>query len=185
MFDTIVVVGETAWISAVGPIPPKQQNVGFEDAIDLEEGNGDSDEMDLDPRWNYENSDECEVEEENSDEDEMEEQAIEQREKQVEGWPGSTHDARVFTHILENHKNVFPYPLDGKYYLIDAGYLNINGYFTPYKGERKAAGFALLPPPSVAGCCWVEVPIFSCGPWKPPQFFPSTLPHTASSSFAS
>ncbi|GKV01143.1 hypothetical protein SLEP1_g13723 [Rubroshorea leprosula] len=149
--------------------------------------------MDLDPRWNYENSDECEVEEENSDEDEMEEQAIEQRDKQVEGetisrkfqevldamvrfssdivkppdynftetpnkirqdstfwphfkgcigaidvtgWPGSTHDAHVLTHTLANHKDVFPYPPDGKYYLVDAGYPNINGYLAPYKGER-------------------------------------------------
>ncbi|GKV16925.1 hypothetical protein SLEP1_g27493 [Rubroshorea leprosula] len=82
MFDKIVFTGETAWTPAAGPIPPVQQNVGFEDAVDLEEGSGDSDEMDLDPRWNYENSNEFEVEEENSDEDEMEEQAIEQRDKQ-------------------------------------------------------------------------------------------------------
>ncbi|GKV34909.1 hypothetical protein SLEP1_g43242 [Rubroshorea leprosula] len=187
MFDKIIVTGETAWTPAAGPIPSVQQNVGFEDTVDLEEGSGDSDEvnviptqtggssekrkkttigpsltdkgkkvkvggaaymqkqlnhlcdvvesyttttlsdsskknyetypdtteefmemllilpgvedgnelfilattrvgkgqdkMDLDPKWNYENSDECEVEEENSDEDEMEEQAVEQRDK--------------------------------------------------------------------------------------------------------
>ncbi|GKV37060.1 hypothetical protein SLEP1_g45128 [Rubroshorea leprosula] len=177
MFDKIVVTDETAWTLAAGPIPPVQQNVGFEDAVDLEEGSGDSDEVNviptqtggssekrkkntigpsltgkgkkvkvggaayiqkqlnhlcdavesytattlsdsskknyetyldtteecmemlltlpgvedgnelfmLDPRWNYENSDECEVEEENSDEDEMEEQAIEQRDKLAMG----------------------------------------------------------------------------------------------------
>ncbi|GKU88820.1 hypothetical protein SLEP1_g3038 [Rubroshorea leprosula] len=49
MFDTIVVTGETAWTPVVEPIPPEQQNVGFEDAIDLEEGNGDSDEVNVMP----------------------------------------------------------------------------------------------------------------------------------------
>ncbi|GKV35532.1 hypothetical protein SLEP1_g43788 [Rubroshorea leprosula] len=34
---------------AVGPIPPVQQNVGFEDAVDLEEGSGDSDEVNVIP----------------------------------------------------------------------------------------------------------------------------------------
>ncbi|GKU92631.1 hypothetical protein SLEP1_g6338 [Rubroshorea leprosula] len=49
MFDKIVVTGETAWTPAAGPIPPVQQNVGFEDAVDLEEGSGDSDEMNVIP----------------------------------------------------------------------------------------------------------------------------------------
>ncbi|GKV07048.1 hypothetical protein SLEP1_g18858 [Rubroshorea leprosula] len=49
MFDRIVVAGETAWTPAAGPIPLVQQNVGFEDAIDLEEGSGDSDEVNVIP----------------------------------------------------------------------------------------------------------------------------------------
>ncbi|GLT43027.1 hypothetical protein SLA2020_170030 [Shorea laevis] len=49
MFDRIVVTGETAWIPDAGPILPKQQNVGVEDAIDLEEGSGDSDEVNVMP----------------------------------------------------------------------------------------------------------------------------------------
>ncbi|GLT87390.1 hypothetical protein SLE2022_054760 [Rubroshorea leprosula] len=49
MFDKIIVTGETAWTPAAGPIPPVQQNVGFEDAVDLEEGSGDSDEVNVIP----------------------------------------------------------------------------------------------------------------------------------------
>ncbi|GKV45255.1 hypothetical protein SLEP1_g52364 [Rubroshorea leprosula] len=49
MFDRIVVTGEIAWTPTAGPIPPVQQNVGFEDAIDLEEGSGDSDEVNVIP----------------------------------------------------------------------------------------------------------------------------------------
>ncbi|GLT50003.1 hypothetical protein SLA2020_235200 [Shorea laevis] len=49
MFDRIVVTSETTWTSAVGPILLEQQNVGAEDAVDLEEGSGDSDEVNVMP----------------------------------------------------------------------------------------------------------------------------------------
>ncbi|GKU86516.1 hypothetical protein SLEP1_g1028 [Rubroshorea leprosula] len=49
MFDKIVVTGETAWTLVAVPIPPVQQNVGFEDAVDLEEGSGDFDEVNVIP----------------------------------------------------------------------------------------------------------------------------------------
>ncbi|GKV01142.1 hypothetical protein SLEP1_g13722 [Rubroshorea leprosula] len=49
MFDKIVVTGETAWTPAAGPISPVQQHVGFEDAVDLEEGSGDSDQVNVIP----------------------------------------------------------------------------------------------------------------------------------------
>ncbi|GKU96132.1 hypothetical protein SLEP1_g9402 [Rubroshorea leprosula] len=49
MLDKIVVIGETAWTPATGPIPLIQQNVGFEDAVDLEEGSGDFDEVNVIP----------------------------------------------------------------------------------------------------------------------------------------
>ncbi|KAG5236718.1 protein ALP [Salix suchowensis] len=38
------------------------------------------------------------------------------------GWEGSAHDTRIF--------------LEGKYYLVDAGYPNEYGYLGPYRGER-------------------------------------------------
>ncbi|GKV05455.1 hypothetical protein SLEP1_g17465 [Rubroshorea leprosula] len=49
MFDRIVVTSEIAWTPTVGPIPPEQHNVGFEDGVDLEEGTGDSDEVNVMP----------------------------------------------------------------------------------------------------------------------------------------
>ncbi|GLU24054.1 hypothetical protein SLE2022_400210 [Rubroshorea leprosula] len=49
MFDKIVVTGETAWTPTAGPIPLVQQNARFEDAVDLEEGSGDSYEVNVIP----------------------------------------------------------------------------------------------------------------------------------------
>ncbi|GLT37450.1 hypothetical protein SLA2020_117670 [Shorea laevis] len=47
MFDKIIVTDETAWTLAAGPILPEQQNVGVEGVVDLEEGSGDSDEVNV------------------------------------------------------------------------------------------------------------------------------------------
>ncbi|GLT38437.1 hypothetical protein SLA2020_126880 [Shorea laevis] len=44
MFASIVATGETAWTPAASPFLPEQQHVGVENAVDLEEGSGDSDE---------------------------------------------------------------------------------------------------------------------------------------------
>nr|CAD1838512.1 unnamed protein product [Ananas comosus var. bracteatus] len=52
----------------------------------------------------------------------------------VAGWPGATHDARIFTTTLNNYGHIFPHPPEGKYYLVDAGYPNIKGYLGPYTG---------------------------------------------------
>lgn len=54
----------------------------------------------------------------------------------VVGWPGIAHETRILTSVLEEMKNVFPHPPKGKYYLVDAGYPNMKGYLSPYKGER-------------------------------------------------
>ncbi|KAK3211170.1 hypothetical protein Dsin_015876 [Dipteronia sinensis] len=55
-------------------------------------------------------------------------------------WEGSAHDTRIFLEALRNTELKFPKPPDvdivDKYYLVDAGYPNIKGYLTQYKGER-------------------------------------------------
>ncbi|KAK4283894.1 hypothetical protein QN277_000796 [Acacia crassicarpa] len=33
-------------------------------------------------------------------------------------------------------KSVFPHPPEGKYYVVDVGYLNMKGYLAPFEGER-------------------------------------------------
>ncbi|XP_057457423.1 uncharacterized protein LOC130748254 [Lotus japonicus] len=53
----------------------------------------------------------------------------------VVGWSGTAHDTRILSSTIEEMKNVFPHPPEGKYYL-DAGYPNMKGYLAPYKGER-------------------------------------------------
>ncbi|XP_052305353.1 protein ALP1-like [Populus trichocarpa] len=52
------------------------------------------------------------------------------------GWEGSAHDTRIFLEAIDNSTINFPKPLEGKYYLVDAGYPNEYGYLGPYKGER-------------------------------------------------
>ncbi|XP_058733700.1 protein ALP1-like [Vicia villosa] len=54
----------------------------------------------------------------------------------VVGWPGTAHDTRILSSTIEEMKNVFPHPPEGKYYVVDAGYPNMKGYLSPYKGER-------------------------------------------------
>ncbi|XP_017981016.1 PREDICTED: putative nuclease HARBI1 [Theobroma cacao] len=54
----------------------------------------------------------------------------------VVGWPGTAHDTRIFSTVLEEMKNVFPHPPEGKYYIVDASYPNMKGYLALYKGER-------------------------------------------------
>ncbi|XP_044378843.1 uncharacterized protein [Triticum aestivum] len=52
------------------------------------------------------------------------------------GQPGSMHDTNVLYHAIEKDRPTFPHPPKGKYYLVDAGYPNRDGYLAPYKGER-------------------------------------------------
>ncbi|CAN6273478.1 unnamed protein product [Urochloa humidicola] len=54
----------------------------------------------------------------------------------VAGWPGSVHDTRVFNEALEKYADKFPFPPEGKYYLVDSGYPNRMGFLSPYKGEK-------------------------------------------------
>nr|GEX07090.1 hypothetical protein [Tanacetum cinerariifolium] len=52
------------------------------------------------------------------------------------GWEGSTHDIRVFLHAINNPSMNFSKPLEGKYYLVDKGYPDRNGYLVPYPKTR-------------------------------------------------
>ncbi|XP_039129079.1 putative nuclease HARBI1 [Dioscorea cayenensis subsp. rotundata] len=50
------------------------------------------------------------------------------------GWEGTTSDSRIIKNAL-----IRPYPLripEGKYYLVDAGFMLRRGLITPYRGER-------------------------------------------------
>ncbi|XP_039113747.1 uncharacterized protein LOC120249311 [Dioscorea cayenensis subsp. rotundata] len=50
------------------------------------------------------------------------------------GWEGTTSDSRIIKNALSR-----PYPLripEGKYYLVDAGFMLRSGLITPYKGEQ-------------------------------------------------
>ncbi|XP_076901509.1 uncharacterized protein LOC143555927 [Bidens hawaiensis] len=52
------------------------------------------------------------------------------------GWEGSTHDTRVFINATQNSKFNFPHPPEGRYYLVDKGYPERNGYLVPYSKTR-------------------------------------------------
>ncbi|CAL4916464.1 unnamed protein product [Urochloa decumbens] len=54
----------------------------------------------------------------------------------VAGWPDSVHDTRVFNEALKKYAHKFPFPPEGKYYLVDSGYPNQKGFLSPYKGEK-------------------------------------------------
>ncbi|XP_044952571.1 protein ALP1-like [Hordeum vulgare subsp. vulgare] len=64
----------------------------------------------------------------------------------VVGWPGSVHDTRVWADARVEYPS-FPHPPNGKYYLVDSGYPNIDGYLAPYKGQRyHVHDFQQVPP---------------------------------------
>ncbi|KAL5728327.1 hypothetical protein ACHQM5_001425 [Ranunculus cassubicifolius] len=50
------------------------------------------------------------------------------------GWEGSAHDARILEDAL-TRANGLKVP-KGKYYLVDAGYTNQNGFLAPFRGTR-------------------------------------------------
>ncbi|KAI5009115.1 hypothetical protein ZWY2020_010163 [Hordeum vulgare] len=54
----------------------------------------------------------------------------------VVGWPGSAHDTRIFRDTLVKYADRFPHPPIGRYYLVDSGYPNCDGYLAPYKGQK-------------------------------------------------
>lgn len=51
------------------------------------------------------------------------------------GWEGSTNDAFVLRNAI-NCSDDFPFPPNGKYYLVDAGFANYPCFLAPYRGCR-------------------------------------------------
>ncbi|RVW82916.1 L10-interacting MYB domain-containing protein [Vitis vinifera] len=49
---------------------------------------------------------------------------------------GTANDARVFLDALTRPEVNFPWPSEGKYYVVDSGYPCISGFLPPYRGER-------------------------------------------------
>jgi len=54
----------------------------------------------------------------------------------VAGWPGSVHDTRIFKDTLLKFEENFPHLPPGRYYLVDSGYPNQDGYLSPYTGTK-------------------------------------------------
>ncbi|KAK6117149.1 hypothetical protein DH2020_049108 [Rehmannia glutinosa] len=52
------------------------------------------------------------------------------------GWEGSANDSRVFAEALSVPEYNFPWPPQGKYYVVDSGFSNFPGFLSPYRGER-------------------------------------------------
>ncbi|XP_027066290.2 uncharacterized protein [Coffea arabica] len=50
------------------------------------------------------------------------------------GWEGSAHDFRILRDILLDPNCVFPMRPAGKYYAVDATYINMPGFIAPFKG---------------------------------------------------
>ncbi|XP_073140316.1 uncharacterized protein [Henckelia pumila] len=65
------------------------------------------------------------------------------------GWEGSAADSRVLRAVLNDPDQNFPQVPGGKYYLVDQGYENIDGFIAPYEGVRyqlnEYRGANLLP----------------------------------------
>ncbi|KAJ9177071.1 hypothetical protein P3X46_012323 [Hevea brasiliensis] len=52
------------------------------------------------------------------------------------GWEGSAPDSRVLRAVLDDPDQNFPHVPEGKYYLVDTGYSNMEGFIAPYLGVR-------------------------------------------------
>ncbi|KAL3614680.1 hypothetical protein CASFOL_041437 [Castilleja foliolosa] len=52
------------------------------------------------------------------------------------GWEGSAADSRVLRAALSDPDQNFPQVPQGKYYLVDSGYDNMEGFIAPYEGVR-------------------------------------------------
>ncbi|XP_004240177.1 uncharacterized protein [Solanum lycopersicum] len=65
------------------------------------------------------------------------------------GWEGSATDSRVLRAVLDDPDQNFPPIPEGKYYLVDTGYVNTNGFIAPFPGIRyhlpEYRGANLLP----------------------------------------
>ncbi|KAH6760410.1 hypothetical protein C2S51_017359 [Perilla frutescens var. frutescens] len=51
------------------------------------------------------------------------------------GWEGSANDSRVLMDAIKRDPK-FPWPPEGKYYLVDLGYCNFPSFLAPYRGTR-------------------------------------------------
>ncbi|KAL8492702.1 hypothetical protein ACS0TY_024050 [Phlomoides rotata] len=51
------------------------------------------------------------------------------------GWEGSASDAHVLSNAMISGQN-FPWPNEGKYYLVDAGFTNYGRFLAPYRQTR-------------------------------------------------
>ena len=51
------------------------------------------------------------------------------------GWEGTKNDARVFLDVSTKPEVQFPWPSEGKYYLVDFGYPCTFGFLLPHQGE--------------------------------------------------
>ncbi|KAK7278732.1 hypothetical protein RJT34_23768 [Clitoria ternatea] len=49
----------------------------------------------------------------------------------------SVHDTRIFNDTLRKPNLRFPYPPEGKYYLVDSGYPSFKGFLGPYRNTRS------------------------------------------------
>lgn len=65
------------------------------------------------------------------------------------GWEGSATDSRVLRAVLDDPDQNFPPIPEGKYYLVDTGYVNMDGFIAPFPGIRyhlpEYRGANLLP----------------------------------------
>lgn len=65
------------------------------------------------------------------------------------GWEGSATDSRVLRAVLDDPDQNFPPIPEGKYYLVDTGYVNMDGFVAPFPGIRyhlpEYQGANLLP----------------------------------------
>ncbi|PSR88066.1 Nuclease [Actinidia chinensis var. chinensis] len=65
------------------------------------------------------------------------------------GWEGSVTDSRVLRAVLDDPDQNFPQIPEGKYYLVDWGYSNTEGFIAPFQGIRyhiqEYRGAHLLP----------------------------------------
>ncbi|XP_021772673.1 uncharacterized protein LOC110736686 [Chenopodium quinoa] len=52
------------------------------------------------------------------------------------GWEGSVSDSRVLQAVLDDPDQNFPRIPEGKYYLVDTSYLNMEGFVAPFQGVR-------------------------------------------------
>ncbi|XP_024026909.1 uncharacterized protein LOC112093173 [Morus notabilis] len=51
-------------------------------------------------------------------------------------WEGSVADSRMLTETLRDPENQFVVPPNPKYYVVDFGYSNMQGFLAPFRGQK-------------------------------------------------